>query len=96
LLSCVIIAAVTETGARKPTISIVGSIAPHASRVQGWIFNASLMILKRTIHAKLVVDREGKRAVVEREYKAWNVVSVQLFCTFDNLRRRHERSREAL
>jgi len=27
--------------------------------------------LQRTIHAKLVLDREGKREAVEREYHAW-------------------------
>ena len=29
------------------------------------------MKLQRTIHAKLVLDREGKREAVEREYHAW-------------------------
>jgi len=27
--------------------------------------------LKRTIHAKLILDRKGKREAVEREYDAW-------------------------
>ena len=31
----------------------------------------SLVKLQRTIHAKLVLDREGKRDAVEREYHAW-------------------------
>jgi len=29
------------------------------------------MMLKRTIHAKLILDRKGKREAVEREYDAW-------------------------
>jgi hypothetical protein len=33
--------------------------------------DASLMKLQRTIHAKLVLGREGKREAVEREYDAW-------------------------
>ena len=31
----------------------------------------SLLKLHRTIHAKLILDREGKREAVEREYYAW-------------------------
>jgi len=31
----------------------------------------SLLKLHRTIHAKLILDREGKREAVEREYWAW-------------------------
>jgi putative transposase len=31
----------------------------------------SLMMLKRTIHAKLILDRKGKRENIEREYDAW-------------------------
>jgi putative transposase len=31
----------------------------------------SLMMLKRTIHAKLILDRKGKREAVEHEYDAW-------------------------
>jgi putative transposase len=27
--------------------------------------------LKRTIHAKLILDRKGKREAIEREYDAW-------------------------
>lgn len=32
---------------------------------------ASLLKLQRTIHAKLVLDRKGKREAIEREYSAW-------------------------
>jgi hypothetical protein len=28
--------------------------------------------LKRTIHAKLILDRKGKREAIEREYDAWH------------------------
>jgi len=33
--------------------------------------SASLLKLRRTIHAKLVLDRRGKREAVAREYNAW-------------------------
>jgi putative transposase len=33
--------------------------------------DVSLVKLKRTIHAKLVLDRKGKREAIEREYDAW-------------------------
>jgi putative transposase len=33
--------------------------------------SVSLVKLQRTIHAKLVLDREGKREAIEREYHAW-------------------------
>ncbi len=33
--------------------------------------SVSLIKLRRTIHAKLVLDRKGKRKAVEREYFAW-------------------------
>ena len=33
--------------------------------------SVSLLKLQRTIHAKLILDREGKRQAVEREYDAW-------------------------
>ena len=33
--------------------------------------DVSLVKLQRTIHAKLVLDRKGKREAVEREYDAW-------------------------
>jgi len=35
------------------------------------LVGVSLVKLQRTIHAKLVLDREGKREAVEREYWAW-------------------------
>lgn len=33
--------------------------------------SVSLIKLQRTIHAKLILDREGKREAVEHEYNAW-------------------------
>jgi putative transposase len=35
------------------------------------LLSVSLLKLQRTIHAKLILDREGKRQAVEREYDAW-------------------------
>jgi putative transposase len=35
------------------------------------LVGVSLVKLQRTIHAKLILDREGKREAVEREYNAW-------------------------
>jgi putative transposase len=35
------------------------------------VVDIPLLKLQRTIHAKLLLDRRGKRKVVEREYEAW-------------------------
>jgi len=35
------------------------------------VASVSLLKLQRTIHARLVLDRKGKRVAIEREYSAW-------------------------